>query len=135
MAKTKKTSPGEAAAPARRRGTKALDLQPVAWVKVPSPQGVTPGAPVEVVGEDPIATDTLDTVRCGLRTFILEDGDRRWVAERLLDEQLRRLQTDHVDFYLLHALSGERWQKVLDLGGLAAMERARADGTGDFEEE
>ncbi len=46
MAKTKKTSPGEAAAPARRRGTKALDLQPVAWVKVPSPQGVKPGAPV-----------------------------------------------------------------------------------------
>ena len=90
MAKTKKTSPGEAAAPARRRGTKALDLQPVAWVKVPSPQGVKPGAPVEVVGEDPIATDTLDTVRCGLRTFILEDGDRRWVAERLLDEQRPR---------------------------------------------
>jgi len=48
--------------------------------------------------------------------------------DRLLDEQLRRLDTDHIDFYLLHALSAERWDKVQRLNGLRAMERARADG-------
>ena len=35
-----------------------------------------------------------------------------------LDEQLAKLQTDHVDFYLLHALSRDRWEdkvKKLDL--------------------
>jgi uncharacterized protein len=48
--------------------------------------------------------------------------------ERLLEEQLKRLGTDSVDFYLLHALSAARWDTVLRLGGLKAMERAKADG-------
>jgi len=48
--------------------------------------------------------------------------------DRLLDEQLQRLQTDHVDFYLLHGLNKRRWPKVRDLGVLGWSERARADG-------
>jgi predicted aldo/keto reductase-like oxidoreductase len=48
--------------------------------------------------------------------------------ERLLDEQLKRLDTDHIDFYLLHALSAARWETILRHGGLPAMERALADG-------
>jgi len=48
--------------------------------------------------------------------------------ERYLDQQLERLETDRIDFYLLHALSAERWATVQKLRGLAAMERARADG-------
>ncbi len=48
--------------------------------------------------------------------------------ERYLDEQLGRLQTDRVDFYLLHALSGERWETVKRFDGLGALERAKADG-------
>jgi len=56
----------------------------------------------------------------------LVQAERDW--ERLLDEQLKRLDVDAIDFYLLHALSAERWQTVLRLGGLEAMDRARADG-------
>jgi hypothetical protein len=48
--------------------------------------------------------------------------------ERLLDEQLKRLDTDHIDFYLLHALSAARWATVVNCRGLAALERAKADG-------
>jgi hypothetical protein len=48
--------------------------------------------------------------------------------ERLLDEQLQRLDTDHVDVYLFHGLSAERWEIVKRLRGLDAFERARADG-------
>lgn len=33
--------------------------------------------------------------------------------DKYLNEQLRRLQTDHIDFYLLHALSHIRWQNVI----------------------
>jgi predicted aldo/keto reductase-like oxidoreductase len=46
-----------------------------------------------------------------------------------LDEQLRRLRTDHVDVYLLHALSAERWEKfVLRHGLLERAEAAVKDG-------
>jgi uncharacterized protein len=48
--------------------------------------------------------------------------------ERLLDEQLLRLDTDRIDFYLIHGLSAERWDVVTRLRGLDALERARADG-------
>jgi hypothetical protein len=48
--------------------------------------------------------------------------------DRYLDEQLERLQTDHIDFYLLHAMREKWWRKLRDLGVLAWSEGARADG-------
>ena len=33
--------------------------------------------------------------------------------DSLLEEQLTKLQTDHVDFYLLHALSRDRWRNTI----------------------
>ncbi len=48
--------------------------------------------------------------------------------ERCLDEQLRRLATDRIDFYLLHALNEERWETVTRHRGLAALDRMRRDG-------
>ncbi len=48
--------------------------------------------------------------------------------DRLLDEQLRKLNVSHIDFYLLHALRGEPWKKVKALGVLDFLSRAVADG-------
>ncbi len=48
--------------------------------------------------------------------------------DRLLNEQLGKLQTDHIDFYLFHALNHESWKKVLDLNLLECAEAARDDG-------
>jgi len=55
-----------------------------------------------------------------------------WLIESQADmtarfeEQLQRMQTDHVEFYLLHALSAERWHKLRDAGVLEwAHERIR----------
>jgi predicted aldo/keto reductase-like oxidoreductase len=36
--------------------------------------------------------------------------------DRIFNEQLEKLQTDYVDFYLLHALNGTSWKKLSDMG-------------------
>jgi uncharacterized protein len=55
-----------------------------------------------------------------------------WLIESQADmtlrfeEQLQRMQTGHVEFYLLHALNAERWHKLRDAGVLEwAHERVR----------
>ena len=47
---------------------------------------------------------------------------------RILEEQLRRLGTDRVDFYLFHGLNRKRWESVIELGLLEEAERAVRDG-------
>ncbi len=48
--------------------------------------------------------------------------------DRLLNEQLGKLQTDHIDCYLLHGLGAERWRDLDRLGVLRWAESAIADG-------
>jgi len=48
--------------------------------------------------------------------------------DRFLTQQLERLQTDHVDFYLVHGLNGPAWDKMKSLGVIEFLERAQADG-------
>ncbi|MDD4127047.1 MAG: aldo/keto reductase, partial [Methanomicrobium sp.] len=48
--------------------------------------------------------------------------------ERILDEQLKRLQSDHIDYYLLIALSKTRWKKLFDLGVIPFLNDAKQKG-------
>jgi len=73
--------------------------------------------------------------RAGTRDrFLVATKCPTWMVEkssdfdRFIDEQLTRLRTDHIDFYLLHALNRERWAKIKELDGLAALERAKDAG-------
>lgn len=49
-------------------------------------------------------------------------------CDRFLDEQLKRLDTSRIDFYLLHGLGAERWEAARTLRLLDRLERAKVDG-------
>jgi predicted aldo/keto reductase-like oxidoreductase len=49
-------------------------------------------------------------------------------CERLLNEQLARLGTDHVDFYLLHCVQQKSWLRMRELGVLDWARRAQRGG-------
>ena len=62
--------------------------------------------------------------------------------DRILARQLATLRTGHIDYYLLHSLSKESWEKLLQLGVTGFLDRAKASGKiknagfsfhGDFE--
>lgn len=48
--------------------------------------------------------------------------------DRILNTQLERLDTDHVDFYLFHALNERHWETVKRLGLVNKMKQAKAEG-------
>jgi predicted aldo/keto reductase-like oxidoreductase len=54
--------------------------------------------------------------------------DKAGDFDRYLDEQLEKLQTDHIDFYLLHGLNEGRWNDMSGLGVLRWAEGAIASG-------
>jgi len=48
--------------------------------------------------------------------------------ERFLDWQLERLQTDYIDFYLLHSVKERNWSYLEDMGVLNFLDDALANG-------
>ena len=48
--------------------------------------------------------------------------------DTILDSQLQRLQTDHIDYYLLHGISAGDWKRLCGLGVLEFLESAKAAG-------
>ena len=48
-----------------------------------------------------------------LPVWVVESRDH---ALEIFEGQLKKLQTEYIDFYLLHSLDDSKWQKCLDLG-------------------
>ncbi|BBO66663.1 aldo/keto reductase [Desulfosarcina alkanivorans] len=48
--------------------------------------------------------------------------------DTFLNAQLEKLQTDRIDYYLLHALAGAPWDRLNTLGVADFLDRAKADG-------
>lgn len=57
-----------------------------------------------------------------------------WKVEKLedvdtiLEEQLTRLRTDYIDFYLMHAMNKERWDAMLKMGVVKRLEELKEEG-------
>ncbi|MCK4721220.1 aldo/keto reductase, partial [bacterium] len=49
-------------------------------------------------------------------------------CDKYLNEQLKKLQTDRIEFYLLHSLDKTRWPQLKSLGVVEFMETAIRDG-------
>jgi hypothetical protein len=45
-----------------------------------------------------------------------------------LNQQIEKLQTDHIDYYLIHSLDGPSWARVKDLGVADFLDKAKQDG-------
>jgi predicted aldo/keto reductase-like oxidoreductase len=53
---------------------------------------------------------------------------RKEQMETLLNEQLERLKTEYLDFYLLHGLNGELWDRMKNLGVREFLDKKKAEG-------
>ncbi len=49
-------------------------------------------------------------------------------VDRIFEEQLKKLQVEYVDFYLMHAISKDRWDHMLSLGVVKHLEELKAEG-------
>jgi hypothetical protein len=45
-----------------------------------------------------------------------------------LNAQLEKIKTDHIDYYLIHALDGDSWDRLEALGVADFLEKAKSDG-------
>ena len=68
------------------------------------------------------------------RSFYLATKLPLWKVEKkediraIFEEQLEKLQTDYIDFYLMHAVGKERWDKMLEIGCIGELEKLKAEG-------
>ena len=49
-------------------------------------------------------------------------------AKEIFESQLKRLDVDYVDFYLLHALDSDKWKKVIEYNIIDMCEELRREG-------
>lgn len=48
--------------------------------------------------------------------------------DTFLNAQLEKLKTDHIDYYLVHGLAGNSWDRLQSLGVAGFLDKAKADG-------
>ncbi|MBP1909201.1 aldo/keto reductase [Methanolobus bombayensis] len=60
-----------------------------------------------------------------LPSFLIETRED---MDKFLNAQLEKLNTDHVDYYLLHYLVGDLWDDIEKLGVTEFLDKAKADG-------
>ncbi|MGB9929972.1 MAG: aldo/keto reductase [Methanosarcina sp.] len=59
-----------------------------------------------------------------LPSWLIEDRED---MDKFLNAQLEKLKTDHIDYYLIHALVGNLWDNIEKLGVIDILDKAKAD--------
>lgn len=60
-----------------------------------------------------------------LTPFLLNKAED---METMLNVQLKKLQTDHIDYYLLHGLEADYWEKLQGFEAIKFLNKAKKDG-------
>lgn len=60
-----------------------------------------------------------------LPTWLLKERED---MDKYLNEQLKKLQTDHIDFYLLHALDKGKWENLKRLDVFSWVDKVKSEG-------
>ena len=47
-------------------------------------------------------------------------------VDEIFEEQLARLRTDYIDFYLMHSLNKEKWDAMVEMGVVKRLEELKA---------
>lgn len=66
----------------------------------------------EAIGKILAKNNLRDKVNIATKLFTLMIGKPDFDPEKMLQTQLDRLQTDHVDFYLIHGVHGDQWERL-----------------------
>jgi len=53
-------------------------------------------------------------VNCATKMFTMGIESPEFDPRRMIDEQLSRMQTDHIEFYLMHGLHGDQWKYLCE---------------------
>ena len=92
----------------------------------PMHQGVTRGFSEEVLGNCfQGAKREKIFYATKLPTFTIFKAEE---FEKTLGESLQSLKTDHIDFYLAHSLSNQTWDRMLQMGMLEFLRKAKESG-------
>ena len=71
-----------------------------------------------------------DRVHIATKLFTLGMERPEYDPRKMFEEQLSRLRTDHIDFYLMHGLHGNQWETLKDRFGIIPwLDALRKDGT------
>jgi hypothetical protein len=85
------------------------------------------GGNSEIVVGKALANGYRDKVKLATKspTWLIQKQDD---FDRYLDEQLKKLNTSRIDFYLLHGLNKQRWPGLKDMDIFKPAEKALSDG-------
>lgn len=85
------------------------------------------GASETFLGEHVLSTDLRNKIKIATKLPCMSIF-REESIEEIFDKQIKKLQVDYIDYYLLHALDGIVWDRMVKLGIKDFMDKIKKEG-------